>query len=184
MNWLRRKLGFRDHKYRAKEFCLTIKPLVREGVAVTHTRDGISLRLDGERIGYKWDGIEVHIPQEIEIPRASQVVCDLEVAFKAMGYRYVIARKTEIEMVCESERQAAIAELRAMGYEIEVSPDGNIVRLKMSPGRTRPDLETTRRQAPRMTNLIQAVHGSRQKFEFLAQSQELESDSASSPSPN
>jgi hypothetical protein len=40
MNWLLKKLGYRDRKYRARDFSVTIQPGFREIVAVIHERGG------------------------------------------------------------------------------------------------------------------------------------------------
>ena len=93
--------------------------------------------------------------------------------FKPLGYGYVIARLGEVEIVPETERQAAIAELHEMGYEIEVSADRKEDRLNLRKGVPRPDIESARNQGPRMMSLIQAVHGKRQRFEILAKSKDF-----------
>ena len=172
MSWLLKLLGHRDLKYRGDDFSVRIKPTVREGVSVVYMRQGTPLNLSGERIGRKWEGIEVHIPHEVEAVQLPQIVRDLETAFGAMGYGYVIARRVGTDIVPEAERQAAIAELNEMGYDIEVLPDGRI-RQTPKPGAPRRDIETLRKQTPRMMSLIQAVHGTRQRFEILGKSKEF-----------
>jgi len=66
-------------------FSVRIKPTVREGVSVIYTRGEAGLNLSGERIGRKWEGIEVHIPSEVEAAQATQIVRDLETAFSFLG---------------------------------------------------------------------------------------------------
>jgi hypothetical protein len=173
MNWLRKLLGLRGDEYCESDFCVRIKRVFREVVSVMHTRDGTTLSLSGERIGRRWEGIEIHIPQEVEAARASQIARDLETAFQAMQYGYVIARKLGVDAVPETERQAAIAELREMGYEIEVSADRRQIRQKRLPDAPRVNIEIARKQAPRMMQLLQAVHGTRPRFEILAKSKEF-----------
>lgn len=102
----------------------------------------------------------------------AQIVRDLEAALIALRYGYVISRKIAIDIVPESERQAALAELREMGYEFEVLPDGKI-RQTRKPGAPRQDIETLRRQAPRMLLLMQSVQGKRPRFETLAKSKDF-----------
>jgi hypothetical protein len=172
MNWLLKLLGYRDLKYRGNDFSVRIKTTVREGVSVLYMREGMSLNLSGERIGRKWEGIEMHIPPEVGAGQTPQIVRDLETAFGAMRYGYVIARKTGIEVVPEAERQAAAAELSEMGYDIEILPDGKI-RQTPREGAPRLNIEPLRKQAPRMMSLIQALHGTRPRFEILAKSKEF-----------
>jgi hypothetical protein len=172
MNRFLKLLGYRNRReYRGEDFRVSIEPVHREVISVIHTRQGITLSLSAERIGGKWEGIGVHIPQEVDAAQIPQLVTDLETAFQAMRYGYVIARKAGIEIVAQPEKQAAIAELRDMGYEIEILPDGKI-RQTWRAGAPRQDRETLRRTAPRMVSLIQALHGKRQRFEILAKSKE------------
>ena len=101
-----------------------------------------------------------------------QLVRHLETAFEAMGYGYVIARKGGTDIVTETERKAAIAELNEMGYEIEILPNRQI-RQRWRAGASCPDLATLRKQTPQMMALIQSLHGTRQRFEILAKSKEF-----------
>jgi hypothetical protein len=174
MSWLLKLLGYRGREYRGNDFSVRIEPIEREVVSVIHTRRGISLNLSAQRIGKKWGGIEVLVPQQGEAAHMSELVRDLKTAFEAMRHGYVIARKTGVDIVPEAERQAAIAELNEMGCEIEVLPDGKI-RLTRRAGAPRRDIETLRKEAPRMMALIETVHGTRQRFEILAQSKEFQS---------
>ena len=173
MNWLLKKLGYRDRQYHGSDFSVRIEPMGREAVDVIHTRQGASLNLDGQRIGRKWEGIAVYIPREVDAERASQIAHDLEAAFQAMDYGYEIARLSEIETVPETERQAAIAELRQMGFELEVSADRKQISQKWIAGTPKPSREAIRKAIPRQMALLQAVHGTRQHLEILAKSKEF-----------
>lgn len=169
VNWLLKLLGYRDNEYRGSDFSVRIESLIREGVSIVHTRQATTLNLSGERIGRKWEGIEVHIPQDVGPAQVTQIVRDLEIAFLAMRYSYVIARNTGIDVVPETERQAAISELNEMGYEVEMLPDGNI-RPTRKVGVPRYDVEKLRNAAPRTMSLIKSLHGTRRPFEILAKS--------------
>jgi hypothetical protein len=172
MNWLLNLLGYRGRGYRGDDFSVRIEPIFRELISVIYTRQGESLKLGGERIGKKWEGIDVQLPANVDDAQVAQIVRDLETAFVALRYGYVIARKAAVDTVSETERQSALAELREMGYEIEILPDGKI-RQTRSAGVPRQDVETLRKQAPRMVSLMQAVHGTRQRLETLAKSKEF-----------
>ncbi len=173
MNWLGKILGYRDREYRGNDFSVRIEPIMREVVSVSHTRNGAKLHMDGERIGKKWEGIGVNIPPEVESARVSQIVSDLQTAFEEMRYEYMIARLAEVEVVPEAERESAIAELRAMGYELEVSPDRKQIRQTRIPGTPRVGMEEVRKTMPRYRWLLQAVRGTRPRFEILAKSKEF-----------
>lgn len=174
MSWLGKLLGYRDRReYCGYDFRVRIEPIFREVVSVTYTRGGATLYLDGQRFGRKWEGIEIHILPEIDLGRASQIARDLETAFQSMRYGYVIARLTGVDVVSETEREAAIAELGEMGYDIEVSADRKQIHQKKRPGAPQVDIETLRKTTPRMMALLQAVHGTRPRFEILAKSGEF-----------
>ena len=172
MNWLLELLGYRGREYREDDFSVRIEPIFREVVSVIYTRQGKGLQLGGERIGKKWEGIEVQLPPTLEGAQVAQVVRDLETAFVRLRYGYVIARKTGVDTVPEPERQGALAELREMGYEIEILQDGKIRQTKRA-GAPRQDVETLRKQAPRINSLIQSLRGTRQRLETLAKSKEF-----------
>jgi hypothetical protein len=69
-----------------------IKSLVREGIAVTYERQGMSLVLIGEHTGRKWEELQVSLPTKIENAEASQIALDIETAFKELKYKYVITQ--------------------------------------------------------------------------------------------
>lgn len=160
-------------EYHGADFSVRVRPRFRENVTVIYTRDGVQISLDGERIGSKWEGIQVLIPSDLEAEKVAGLVNHLEVAFQALGLGYVIIRMAEVEQFNEAEQQAAIAELREMGYEIELSADRKQARVKAISGTTPRDPETLRKQTPRMMSLIQDVRGTRQRFQTLAKSKEF-----------
>jgi len=172
MNWLLKLFGHRAREYRGVDFSVRIKPIFREAVSVIYTRQDKTLNLGGERIGRKWQGLSVQLAADLEESQVAQIVRDLEAAFIALQYGYVITRKIAVDIVPESERRAALAELREMGYEIEVLPDGKIrqTRRKDAP---RQNIETLRMQAMRMLSLMQAVHGTCPRIETLAKSEDF-----------
>lgn len=172
MNWLLKLFQRRAREYRGRDFAVRIKSVFREAVSVIYTRQGKTLTFGGELIGRKWEGINVQLDANVDDSEAAQIVRDLEAALIALRYGYVIARKIAIDIVPESERQAARAALREMGYEIEVLPDGKIRQTRRQ-GVPRQDIETLRQQAPRMLSLMQSVHGQRPRFETLAKSKDF-----------
>ena len=171
MNWFLKLIGYKDRKYQGTEFSVRIKPVFREVLSVLYERGPVLLNLNGEYIGK--EGIQVHIPEEFEITKAMQIAKDLETAFESMEYGYLIVRSTGTELVSENEQQAALAELRDMGYEIEISPDRKQITQKKLAGAPKQDIETLRQQTPRMMALIQSLRGKRARFETLAKSKEF-----------
>ena len=179
MNRLLKKLGFRGRthrrgrEYRGADFFVRIEPIGRELVSITYKRQESTLHFEAERIGKKWEGVSVKIPKQIDATRVTQIVADLEAAFRAIGDDYVIYRSLGTDTVPETERQAAIAELHDMGFEIEVSPDGSQIRQKHREGAPCVDAETIRKGIPRMMSLTRTVSGKRERFEILAKSKEF-----------
>lgn len=179
MNWLLQKLGYRERKprrgreYHGADFFVRMEPIFRELVSITYKREGNTLNLEGERIGKRWEGVSLKIPKQLDAARVPQVVADLEAAFRAMGDDYVIYRSMGTDTVPETERQAAVTELRGMGFDIEVSPDGSQVRQKRREGAPHVDAETMRKQTPRIMSLILAIRGKRERLEILAKSKEF-----------
>lgn len=179
MNWLLKKLGFRGRahrgrEYRGADFFVRIKPIFGELVSIAYKRQGDTLSLDAERIGKRWEGVSVKIPERVDAARVPQLVADLGTAFRALGDDYLIYRSLGTDTVPETERQAALTELRDMGFEIEVSPDGSQIRQKRREGAPRADAETMRKLAPRIMSLLQAARGKRERFEILARSKEFQ----------
>jgi len=172
MNRILRWLGYRDRTYREQDLSVEIEQVFRECIAVVHTHRGIRRRYSGERIGRKWEGLEVHIPADVSADEASQISVDLATAFRAMGYGYVIAHEVGTEVIPDSEKDTALAELRAMGYEIEFLPDGKI-RQTRSANAPKQDIESLRKATPRMMMLIHSLRGRRTRLEVLAKSKEF-----------
>ena len=162
----------RKEEYRGNDFSVRIEPIIREVVSVSYTCHGSILKMEGELIGPNWEGIGVKIPESIEDGQVAHIVRDLEAAFVALGIGYKIDRRVGIDIVPEPERQAALAELRAMGHEIEVLP-GQGVRLTKRAGAPPQDIGALRQQTTRMMSLIMSVQGTRQRIETLAKSKDF-----------
>ena len=167
---LLKKLFRRDRAYRGDGFTVQIVPGQREIVSIIHERAGVELKLGGERIGEKWDAIDVRIPEEVEATRALQVARDLEAAFQARGLGYVISRALGTEVVPETEREAAMTELREMGFKAQMSTDGKAVNTTKIPGAPQRSIEQWRSLGPRVMTLVSAIRGKHPRFEILAQS--------------
>lgn len=171
MNRFLKLLGYRDRNYHGEGFSVHIVRTIREGVDLLYKRQSVSLTLLGERYGRGWHGIDIVIPQGVEPERLPQIVNDLETAFRAMGYDYVISCKGQGEPIPEQERQAAVAELREMGYEIEFLPDGRIHQMRRAEGLPQ-DRATLRKTTARMMTLIQSLPPTRHRIEILGKSKE------------
>jgi hypothetical protein len=170
MNWLLRILGYHDREYHGDGFSVRIDPGFRELVSIVLTRGGTTRTLDGERIGKRWEGISVHLPREVEPGDVPQIVRDLETAFTALDYGYVISRTVAVEAVSEADQQAAMAELNQMGFEVEVSADRLQTSLQWKPGVRPPDIKTFKSTTPQVMYWLQSLTGRRPQIEVLAKS--------------
>jgi len=159
-------------EYQGQDFSVRIEPGLRENVAVVYTRHDTTIRLDGELIGAQWQGIRIPLPASLDDAQVAQIVPDLQMAFAELRQGYIIDRTIGVDIVPEPERQAALAEMREMGYEIEIPPNGAI-RLTPIAGRPRPDPEAARQLASRMPRLLQSVQGKRPRIQTLAKSSEF-----------
>jgi hypothetical protein len=170
MIWLFKKLGYREREYRGDDFSVRVEPGFREIVFIVHTRQPTIRRLEGERIGNRWQGIGLHLPRDLNPADVTQIVRDLETAFGAMRYGYVISRTVRVDPVSETEQEAAITELHEMGFEVERTTDPRGIALIPRSDVPRPDTKTAKRMAPRIMSLVQSLRGTRQQVELLAKS--------------
>jgi hypothetical protein len=164
----------RTQEYCGDGYSVRIEPDLRELVFVIYTRGGVALKLSGELIGEKWEAISVLIPENVADNQVAQIVRDLGSALIALHTGFVIRRKVRVDTVPEPERQAALTELRTMGFEAEPQPNG-VVRLTKRPGATLPDIEVARAQPSHIMSLLHSVNGKRSRFETLAQSKDAPS---------
>jgi hypothetical protein len=172
MNWLLKRLGYRNRHYCGEGFSVRIEPMGREALYVNYKRADTKYSLDGQYIGRGWGGVEVWVPLDIDSVEAQRITQDLKAAFEPMSYGYIIVRQTGVEIVAEPERRAAMEELRSIGWKIEILKDGKI-RQTWRQGAPRQDFKTIRKTAPRIMTLLHTIRGRRERFEILAKSKEF-----------
>ena len=158
-------------EYQGQGFSVSVVSLAPELVKVIHQRETTTLALGAERTP-DLSTLRVQIPQDVCPKYARQVAGDLQSAFAAMGYPYEIARVTRVEAVDERGREAALEELRQMGYDFELSPDGNMVRQRFWVRDARVDYQ-------KVMSLLQIALGTRPQMEILATSRRIEKRDAS-----
>ena len=177
MSWLFKKRRYGDPEYRGDGFSVRVEQGFREIVTVVHARGRTTRRLDGERIGKRWEGIGIHLlPGDVDPADVPQIVHDLEIAFTALRYGYVISRTVRVDSVSEAEQQAAIAELNDLGFEVERSADLKEVALRRRSPSPHPDTTKAQGTAPRVMALVQSLSGRRQQVELLARSEDFATD--------
>ena len=119
----------------------------------------------------------MHLPRDVDPTIVPQIVHDLETAFTALRYGYVISRPVRVDPVSGAEKQAAIAELNQMGFEVERSTDPKEVVLRPRSLSPQPDTEKKAQStAPRGMALLRSLRRTRWQIELLARSKEFATD--------
>ena len=140
----------------------------RECVSVVYREPGRTLTFNGELVGPKWNQINMTVGDEVASD--ASLIANLVAEFTRQGHEFVIYRAGKQEPIPQSEGDAARAELRQMGFEVEVSPDGRSVRQTRLPGFSPPSRQEAQQKAVRMMKLLESVRGFRWPLEIVAKS--------------
>lgn len=151
-------------------FSLRIQRGARNLASVVYEEKGRTHTFEGELVGSGWRQLNLLIPSDFAGAGLDRVVANLAKAIGELGYEYLIRRRGESETIPEKERKAALAELRKMGWEPEISSDHSQVELKRADGSRAPSPEEALTQSERLIRLVESLHGTRYKFEELARS--------------
>ena len=139
----------------------------RESVDLEYRDANQALLLKGEFVGPKWKQLNVEVPSA---KCDGQTLDNIALSLQNRGYEYMVFRFGEVQVVPESERNAALAELQSMGFQVDVSPDRRSVRQSRAPGAPLMSREEAKEKAPRIMHLVQAVRGVRRPIEVLRKS--------------
>jgi hypothetical protein len=151
-------------------FSLRIQRGARNLASVVYEEKGHTHTFEGELAGPGWRQLNLLIPSDFSGDGLDRVVANLAKGIGELGYEYLIRRRGEAEAIPEKECKAALAELRKMGWEPEISADRSQVELKRTDGSRSPSPEEAIANSERLARLVQTVHGTRYKFEELARS--------------
>jgi hypothetical protein len=155
-------------------FSLRIQRGARNLASVVYEEKGRTHAFEGELVGPGWRQLNLLIPSDFVGDGPShdidRVVANLSKGIGELGYEYLIRRRGESEVIPERERKAALAELRKMGWQPEISSDHSQVELKRADGSRAPSPEEALAQSERLIRLVESLHGTRYKFEELARS--------------
>jgi hypothetical protein len=144
---------------------------VREVVDLEYRDGSRTLSVGGELTGPRWKQINILMSGN----RWDQQALDgLAAALREHGYEYLIYTLGEEQTIPEAERDAALAELQSMGYQIEVSPDRKRIRQSLAKGANSPPRDEAKKTAPRMMKLIQTLRGTRRPMQVLRKSDSAE----------
>lgn len=156
---------------RFPSFTLAINQVGPEDVFVTYSVGGIQMAFGatlgrGPRSGHRQ--ISVQIPREIDNERVKRVVRDLALGLAKLRYDYLIFRKREPRQVTEEERDAAMGQLRQIGFDTEalIGQESQIVRLVAPKGLVIPARELAM-SLPQIQSLISKARGEEERIEVL-----------------
>jgi hypothetical protein len=111
--------------------------------------------------------VDVRMPSGLSEDSVADVVAKLSQALRSLSFEYLLYRIGESEIISEQERNAAISELRSMGFDVQVMPNGQ-VRLKGASGE--PFAGPAKPNVPRWMHLMRAASGRIPKYTVLARS--------------
>lgn len=151
-------------------FSLRIQRGARNLASVVYEEKGRTHTFEGELVGSGWRQLNLLIPSDFSTTGLDRVVSNLAKGIGELGYEYLIRRRGAPEAVSEKERKAALAELRKMGWEPEISSDHTQVELKRVDGSHSPAPDEALAQSVSLARLVESLHGTRYKFEELARS--------------
>ncbi len=100
-------------------FRFKINTVGREEAYINYRDDNRSLEFPAQ-MGRR-RSISIKVPREISEAEARNITANLVLGLTSLRYRYTIFRTGEPEPIPEERREAAIAELRKLGFEIESS---------------------------------------------------------------
>lgn len=150
-------------------FSLRIQRGARNLASVVYEEKGRTHTFEGELTGPGWRQLNLLIPSDFS-SGIDRVVANLAKGIGELGYEYLIRRRGQAEAIPDSERRAALAELRKMGWQPEISSDHSQVELKRADGANFPSPEEAIANSERLARLVESLHGTRHKFEELARS--------------
>lgn len=151
-------------------FSLRIQRGARNLASVVYEEKGRTHTFEGELVGAGWRQLNLLIPSDFASGGLDRVVANLAKGIGELGYEYLIRRRGQAEVIPDSERRAALAELRKMGWQPEISSDHSQVELKRADGAASPSPEEAIANSERLASLVESLHGTRHKFEELARS--------------
>ena len=130
-----------------------------------------SRRFDGE---VSWGGnrqLSIGIPQEMNDAEVARIVPRLAEGLTTLRREFIIVRIGTEEMLPETDRSRAAAQLRELGYDPVLSEDGQSVKLTPLRNFRRPAKNAGREQGIDIMRLVRTVRGKRARIEVLAKSE-------------
>jgi len=166
-NWFRAMLGPSESVSRPT---IKFRNRRRECVEVEYRDLNTSVVLDGEFVGPKWKQVNIVIGDKTNL--GEQTLDNLAAELRHQNYDFVIYKLGEEEQIPEAERQSALRELTAMGYQVDVSADRKTIRLSLAHNGSRPPnpRDKTRELAPQMMKLSKTVRRVHRPIQILRKS--------------
>lgn len=114
--------------------------------------------------------ISIRIPEEMANEKLCNIVPNLTHGLAKLHYQYLIYRRTGSQTIPEEERDAAILELRQMGFEL-TGPAGNgRIQRAVSNDWRRASGAEAQAKLSKVQELMHKARGAREKIEVLASS--------------
>jgi len=153
------------------KFSVSVRRIGPNEAYVMYAADGKEKAFDAEiNRGKRFfvPRISVCIPKEIQNADIPLILLNLTTALGKLHYEYSIYRLTEPQEIPEAERQAAVTELRQLGFEFEDLPD----RIGVTKAVTRNWRPSSGQEAKALTSRVQVLmhkaRGIHQDVEILA----------------
>ena len=160
----------KSRKYKTPRFSLALGHFSRECLDATYQEGVRTIVFDGERVGKKWEQLNLRVPADLGEEALHRVLANLAEALEKMGHEFLVFRTGPAEPIPEDQQKAAIAGIRQMGMEPEVSANGSTITLKKLPGWKPPAEFDAKQQAIHMTRLLSTARGKKARIEILAKS--------------
>jgi hypothetical protein len=152
-------------------FSITISKVGRNEAYLTYLTNYAKTELDAE-IGrgrsFFVPRIAVRVPEDMVDCEVRRIVSDIALGLKELHYEFVVYRRRKPDIIPDEERNEAIAELHQMGFDIDRSPEQELVVRAVSHGWRRTSGREAKAIFSRTQALIMKARGFRENLEILA----------------
>ena len=114
--------------------------------------------------------ISVRVPDEMADEKLRNIVSNLSYGLAKLHYQYFIYRRTGSQTIPKEERDAAILELRQMGFELKDSAGHGQIQRAVNDDWRRASGAEAKAKLSKVQELMHKARGSRETFEVLASS--------------
>ncbi len=160
---------FRRLRSKGKTYNIKLRRGVRECVTARYSENGRQLDFGGEFVGKDWKQINLAAPKELNECELPRVIANLADYLTKRNYEYLIFQMGKPIAIPEAEQANARAELREMGLDPVLNPDGSI-KFEKLPTLSVASESEAQEKAIKMMRLVLTLRGKRAPIEILAKS--------------